>query len=167
MKVWRQGEGPVFNYTKMTVNTLSRGWLDYAQMARLFGQFNNSLWGPTGCTQGEPAKSKTKGGLFKRAVLTGEPAVKPLLRQDKRNCQSTSDGNYLFYIYIFIWHKISFSMPILWGVQSILLNCGTERSSRGHWYRADFGSKPTSHKNWCQNFIYLDKQQSLGKVEGF
>lgn len=105
MKVWRQGEGPVFNYTKMTVNTLSRGWLDYARMARLFGQLNNSLWGPTGCTQGEPAKSKwkTKGGLFKRAVLTGEPAVKPLLRQDKRNCQSTSDGNYLFYIYTFLF----------------------------------------------------------------
>lgn len=96
MKVWRRGEGPVFNNTKMTVNTLSRGWLDYAWMVRVFGQLkDDSLCGPTGRAQRVPAKSKgkTKGGPFAWAVLVGDAAVKPLLRQDKEITGSSSDSN--------------------------------------------------------------------------
>lgn len=138
LHLWKYGEGEKDQSltTRKWLWIHYRGCLDYAWMVRLFGKLNNdSLCGPTGCAQRVPAKSKSKTKtLFTWAVLMGDAAVKTLLRQDKEITTSSSDSNYSWYIYIYtyviIWHKISICTPSLWGVQGILLNCGTEGQQR-------------------------------------
>lgn len=136
----------------MTVNTLSRGWLDYAWMVRVIGQLkDDSLCGPTGRAQRVPAKSKgkTKGGPFAWGYARGGCCCETPSQAGQRNHRLQFwQQQFLIYIYIIIWHKISTSTPALWAVQGILLNCGTQRGSRGHGAGPALDSKPTSHQNW-------------------
>lgn len=124
-----------------------------------------SHWLCTGSTSKVTAKDKRRP-LHMGCAHGGHCCETPS-RARQRNCQSSSDSNYLLYIYTLLWHKISISTPVLWAVWGILLNCGTTRSSRGHCYRADWILSPPVIKNWWQNSTYLDKQQSLGKFKAF